>query len=448
MHASPVTHRVSAPLAIASLAVALSVLAPRAGAQRTAGIDPRFQPWIGCWRTMDAGIGLEEIGAEKQPTRACVVPSTSTPGSIDIALYHREALLSRTSVPVPGTSREKTVDECAGTESAAWDPEDTRLILRAELSCTRGVKRVETGLMVMNSAGQWVQLQNLAVGKNEATTVARFRFLGDSGAPAGLTFGAVRSTRALRLATGAPAATPAVIGVATKVPTSLAEAWLLETGQAAKVNASTLLTLADAGVPSRVIDVMVALANPQWFQVGPTPITAGADVVAPTVASSASVRGGGSRCGVLDDFCYGPGGMGAWGFGWRYGAFDPWGNLSPWGARFGALGYGYNPYALGWGSGYGPGWFGGWANPLNNGGGPVVIVPVNPSGGEGTVRGRAVNGRGYTRASDPDIRSNISPAYTPPIGNGGSSGMGSSGSSGSDGSSSGGGRTAKARPPE
>ena len=447
MQTIPITIRPTSAVSITSLVLALALMAPSAGAQTATSIDPRFQPWIGCWRTMDTGIGLEEIGAEQQPTRACVVPSVSTPGSIDIALYNRATLLSRTAVPLPGTSREKTVDECSGTESAAWDPEDTRLILRAELACARGVKRVETGLMVMNSAGQWVQMQNLAVGKNEATTVARFRFEGDSGAPAGLSFGAVRSSRALRLSTGAAAAPQAVIGVATKVPASLAEAWLLETGKAAKLNAATLVSLADAGVPARVIDVMVAMANPQRFQVGPAPVGAGADVSAMTVASRANMRGGSSRCDMFDDFCYGPAGMGAWGLGWRFNAFDPWGDFSPWGSRFGTFGYGFNPYSLGWGNGFGPGWFGGWGTPLNNGGGPVVIVPVNPNG-EGTVRGRAINGRGYTRGADPGMRGNISPAYTPPSSNGGGSSSPAGGSSsGGGGASSGGGRTARPRPP-
>lgn len=442
-----------------ALAVALlTVLSSAAGAQSDLRIDPRFQPWIGCWRTMDTGVGLEELEGEKQPTRACVVPSATTRGTVDVALFHRDSLMARTTIPTAGAPRSRRIDECEGTEVATWSPDGAQLVLRAELTCARGVQRVETGMMAMNGSGQWVQLQHMAVGKNEATTVARFRFEGDSTLPLGLVVGSQRSTRSLRLAAGAPITPEAVAGVATLIPPSLAEAWLADLGPQFALDGKTLIKLADSGVPSRVIDMMVALANPKRFQLAP-----GRSAAQPvSVVSSLSASGGGgranlgvngrSRCSMLDDFCYGVGGMGAWGFGYRFGMVDPWffGLNDRFGVPWGGL-FGYHPYSpFGWGNWWGAGWGGG----INNGGGPVVIVSNPGSGGMGdggsAVRGRAVSGGGYTRANPGmDTRSGYtqpaSPMY-PGSSGGGASGGGASGG-GVSGGGGDGGRTAKARPP-
>lgn len=435
-------------MAIVGALLALS--ATTAAAQSQAATDARFQPWIGCWRTMDSGIGLEELGSEQQPTRACVVPSTSAPGTVDIVLFNRDSLLSRNTVPLPGTTRNKVIDDCSGTETAMWTPSESRLMLKAELTCTQGVKRSETGLMSLSAAGQWLQLQHMVVGKNEATTVSRLRFEGDSVAPTGLSLGAVRSTRALRLAYGSPITTEELVAVSTQVPAGLAQAWLAESGQRFTVDAKALVAMADRKVPSPVIDVVIALANPQRFRVGPAPMEERLMTQTADITQVRSARN--SRCSAIDSFCYGAGGMGAWGLGWRYGMFDPWGwGMSPYGIGYGnRFGYGYG--GLGWnqwGGPWGLGWGGGYNGGIYYGGGPVII-PSNPGGGggDGSVRGRAVNGGGYTRAS-----SSQGPSSTfwpaPSMGTSGSGSGASTGSAGGASSGGGGstGRTAVPRPP-
>lgn len=438
------------PMTVAAVLALTTTGAAPLSAQDTREIEPRFQPWIGCWRAMDSGVGLEELDGGGQPTRACVVPSATRRGSVDIALFRRDSLLSRSAVPIPGTSVAKSLDDCEGTESSQWSSDGRRLILKAELVCAQGIKRVETGLMTMSPAGQWVQLQHIKVGTNEGTFAARFRFEGDSVMPAGLSVGSQRSSRALRLNAGAPITAEAVTSVATAVPASLAEAWLAESGQQFKLDAPTLLALADGGVPPRVIDVMVALANPAKYRVGPAGGAGGAygggygAAPAQIVAEQGDRTGRrGNRCAMMDDLCYGPGGFGAWGFGY---GFDRWGNNlwlnSPWAFR---NSWRYSPFGLGWGDPWSPwGWNGGG---VYYGGGPVVIVPTNPGSGSGNpqVRGRAVNGGGYTRASDPYM-GGTAPRGTvsSPSGSGGGSVGGGGGVSGGGGD---GGRTAKPRPP-
>ena len=401
-------------------------------------VDPRFQPWMGCWtpsaQSAAAGVGH----APKPPSMACVVPSTTIAGSVDLVVFDSANVATRSAVPLPGTRIAKSIDGCTGTETSTWMPDDRRLLMQAELACGRGARRLETGLMTMSSAGDWMQVQHLDVGGNSATSVMTLRYVVDSlGDWARLGASSAPSTPSLRLAVGAPLLNSDVLAVASRAPAALTEAWLTETRQPFSVNGKELVRLADGGMPSRVLDLMIAMSNPEVFAVR----TAGTDrsrpmaedVITGGIASS-RLRGG---CRRIDDFCYGPGGMGAWGLGWQYG-------MSPFDAYSLRYGYGglFNPY--GFGNGFYPG---------NT---PVIIVhrgdadPAAPSN-----PGRAVRGGGYTRANSGGSSSPMPSVFggSGSAGSGSSGSTGSSGSSGSSGGSAGGGssgggdtgRTAKPR---
>jgi hypothetical protein len=399
-------------------------------AQGAAGVDPRFQPWLGCWETVGVTSPRGDAAAA-QPTRACLLPSTTEAGSVDVVLLNNRTQLSRSSIPRPGTTRSRQVEDCTGTERAEWTRDEMRLILRAELSCPRGVKRTETGLMSMTEQGQWLQVQHLEVGTNSATTVSRFRFDADSTTPLNASVGGTRSTWALRLAVGGPLNTGQLLDVVSHVPTGLAEAWLLERGDKFDLNARDLTRLADNGMPPRIIDLMVAMAHPEAFVVNPDEAAVRARDMREADPRVASRSG---RCGYIDDFCYGPGGMGAWGFGWQY-VYGPW-PYSRYGLRYGSL---YDPYGYGYGGMY-------------YGDRPIVII--NEPGGTGSGnRGRAVNGQGYTRSSGSGSSSGSSTGSSSGSTSGTSSAPRSSppatttGGSSGGGSTDTGGRTAKTRPP-
>ena len=411
-----VTSQVGALRVARSVASAAMLIGGVVSAQRGPGseVDPRFQPWMGCWTpsAQSAGTGMGQT--PKPPSMACVVPSSTIAGSVDLVVFDSANVATRAAIPFPGTRVPKSVDGCTGTETATWMPDDRRLLMQAELACGRGSTRRETGLMTMSSAGEWMQVQHLDVGGNSATSVMTLRYVVDSlGEWARLGASAVPSTPSLRLAVGAALLNSDVLAVAKRAPAALTEAWITETRQQFFVTGKELVRLADGGMPSRVIDLMIAISNPETFAVRTPsadrnrPITD--DVISGGIASS-RMRGG---CRRMDDFCYGPGGMGAWGLGWQYG-------LSPFDAYSLRYGYGglYSPY--GFGNGYYPG---------NT---PVIIVnrgdtdPAAPSN-----PGRAVRGGGYTRANS---GGSSSPAPSV-FGGSGSSGSGSSGSGASGGAS-------------
>ncbi|WP_373057921.1 hypothetical protein, partial [Gemmatimonas sp.] len=108
------------------------------------------------------------------------MPSTTIKGSVDLVVFDSAHVSTRAAIPLPGTRVAKAVDGCTGTETATWMPDDRRLLMQAELACGRGARRVETGLMTMSSAGQWMQVQHLDVGGNSATSVMTLRYVMDS----------------------------------------------------------------------------------------------------------------------------------------------------------------------------------------------------------------------------------------------------------------------------
>lgn len=417
-------------------AIASMLCAGAVSAQSVAGtsVDPRFQPWMGCWTpsTQSAGSGVGQT--PKPPSMACVVPSATIAGSVDLVVFDSANVATRAAVPLPGTRMPKSIDGCTGTETATWMPDDRRLLMQADLSCGRGAKRIETGLMTMSSAGEWMQVQHLDVGGNSATSVMTLRYVVDSlGEWARLGASAAPSTHSLRLAVGAPLLNSDVLAVAKLAPAALTEAWLTETRQQFSVNGKELVRLADGGMPARVIDLMIAISNPETFAVR-TPSAdrnrPGAGDVINGGISSSRMRGG---CRRMDDFCYGPGGLGAWGLGWQYGLspFDPYS------LRYGYGGL-YSPY--GFGNGYYPGST------------PVIIVYRGDSDPSARSNpGRAVRGAGYTRANSGGSSSSAPSVFDGSGATRSGSSAGSSGSSGSStgaGSSSGGGdtgRTAKPR---
>ena len=70
--------------------VLLALTSSSAIAQSRTAIDPRFQPWVGCWAavTGEQGAVVQSPAApsDARPTRACVVPSNTVSGGVDLQL--------------------------------------------------------------------------------------------------------------------------------------------------------------------------------------------------------------------------------------------------------------------------------------------------------------------------------------------------------------------------
>lgn len=425
-------------------------------AVRAQGADARWQPWIGCW----VETAAKTLQAASAPTdgMVCVTPAQNGV-AVDVAVIARNKVTHSEVITASGKREAKTIETCPGWEAATWSADERRLLLRSEFTCGKTTVR-GSSVFAISDEGEWIEVRGSVVGGRSTVRVVRYRPAGralqrrsaaasNDSTPYDIVAEPALS-RYRRLAAGEHVGPSAVLELSRYVDSPVAEAWLNELRQGFSLNARELVQLSDAGLPSNLIDLMVAFSYPQRFAVqraepdrssiggfggGEWPLTARRTVITDAWSRGSGYCGSGYvplSYGYYDDLCY-----------------------------QGYLGYG-SPFAYGrYGYGYGLDYYRGgyyWGSQ------PLVIV--NGSHTDAQPHGRAVNGAGYTRTpiGGTATTSGYYGGYRGSSGTGssssgsvGSSGRASSGSSGSassgssgatsSGSSGGdGGRSAKARP--
>jgi hypothetical protein len=391
---------------IAQLSRATSLLAGLAlfgnvAAAQDAGADSRWQAFLGCWEAIQPE-GTAPAAAEPN-TRICVIP-TSDVASVEIATVVGDSIAFRQKIVASGEKRQMTKDGCAGWERAQWSTNGQRVYLRTYYTCPGGLTRSSNGIMGMTSTGEWLDVNGIVAGSTVAVRVVRYRDVTwDASLPAEVA--ALLKSRGpfasqARIAAMAALTTDDVVDATHFVDPGVVQTWLAERRDGFALDARQIVALEKAGVPTMVIDVMVALSYPNYFALDRSRV-AGA-----TRTDDVAQAGEGR---IIDLY------------GW-----DPFYTYD----RYGRYGYGYG----------GGGWY--------YGNRPVVIVRQGTGDNEAESHGRVVKGRGYVPGSRRERPS--SGASSDRSGSSGSSGSASSGSSGGSSSkqpSSGSGRTAKPKPP-
>jgi len=403
------------------LALASAILPSLAAAPLSAeGVapDPHWLPWLGCWQAVAPGGGPAPVG--EGAAQVCVVPTTS-PSAVAVLTISNGAVTSRDRIDSSGAAQPSSEEGCTGTERVQWSEDGHRLYRTTEQRCTGGIQRHVSGVLAILPTGEWLNAQGVTVGGNTRVHVLRYQPVTDlTGLPAEAARALDGQKLAVEVARSTASATPTSADIAEAsrhLDTDVVGAWLIERDEGFTIDAGRLVELANAGVPEKVIDVMVALSYPHKFAINQA---TGASEIRP----DDNGRESGRR------------------------ALRPWGYYDP---MWGYDPYYYGPYRYGYGAGYGWGW--GGYNGYYGGyyGSPVVVVrPGNGDDSQG--KARAVKGRGYTRdGSSRSTGSSSRPSSTRSSGDdhSGSSSSGSarssggSSSSGSSGSSTG--RTAKPR---
>ena len=413
--------------------------------------DARWQPWLGCWMA-----DVPRTAGVNEPM-VCVVPEVSGT-SVELAVIANNKVAHREVISATGVRAPKIFDTCPGWESASFSKDGRRLFLRSEFTCDKAAVQ-GSGVFAISDVGEWIEVRGSMVSGRSTVRAVRYRPAGRTlqrlaaeAASDSMPYAIVNEREAARyqrFEAGTPLSTDAVLEVTRSVQTPVAEAWLNELRQGFTLNGSELVRLADAGMPSNVLDLMVALSYPRRFAVERAALEQGGGGISierPRTMSDDVWNRRARNCGYgyspmylsyLDDPCYS--GYGVYGY-------DPYGY-----SLYGRYGYGYGYNGYGGYGGYGGynGYYGGYYF----GSRPIIIV--NSTTDQNVQqRGRAVNGAGYTRGSPGTATSSGPRASANSPSGGGSSSGGSSSSSGSSssgssssGSSSSSGRTAKPRPP-
>jgi hypothetical protein len=402
----------SMKLAMGTLAIAaLSLAATTPVAAQGAQTDGRWQAWLGCWSP--SGTLVRAVGKSASSV-VCVVPSSPTT-AVDVMTVSGGKIVDRTHVDADGQQHPLTKEGCTGWQSAKWSATAHRVYLKSELNCSGAPSTHVSGVYAMAGYGEWIDAQGMRVDKNNGVHAVRYREAADPGAlpdeiTSKLQSHAMAHSASL-LAVTTPPSIADVEEAAHELDPAVLSTWLVEADKLnlqmpARLNAKDLTNLADHGVPSSVIDVMIGLSYPDLYAVNTT-----GSVVARQTSDSVDDRY--SRMATMSSLnpllgfdrfgmpIYASESALMYGCSpWLMGPYNGW-NLydSMYGCN--QFGYGYNGYASAYGYGQFP-YFGGYFGPYYGGyyggyygSGPVVV----PKGtGSGTPsHGHVVNGRGYTQ---------------------------------------------------
>ncbi len=399
---------------------AAAVIALTPLAARGQGTDPNWNAWIGCWAS-----GPMDAVAVSLSRPVCVVPAG--PSGVDIVAVRDGREVSREHVDASGLPQKADREGCTGSQTARWSADRRRVYLTSTHQCSGGATRSSSGLMAMTPEGEWLDIVSVTSGEDTGVRVLRHRPMAEpSGLPSSVAQSLQKVSRPAvderRTLAGAPIGLSDIVEASRQVSDSVVAAWLNDVRQRLNVNAASLRELAAAGVPDRVVDMMVGLAYPDAFSVPPSPtrigaLTGGEPGPGFGGADAGDFAGVDSGCGVAFSLY----GWGCSPFGYSPLGFLPFGYLPYVYSR-----YNYSPY------GFYPGAYGGWYA-----GGPAVIGP-RPA--DTNAHGRVVNGHGYSSGDGGS-------AASPPASAGGNAGAsaGSSGGGSVGATSDGGGRTAHPR---
>lgn len=249
---------------IRSAAVAASVVALAAGTAGAQQAAASWQGWIGCWT---AGATIGGISPSSIAPLVCITP-TADANVVDITTISDEKVVGTQRVDASGRETPMEAKGCTGTQRAQWSADGRRVYLKAVGTCD-GAERVTSGIIAMSPEGEWLDVQGVSAGKEEGVRVGRYR---DAGVPSSVPAevaatlrGHGVATQGARFLAGGTIGSSAVIEASKAVSPAVVEAWLLERGQNFGVDAAELIRLADAGVPARVTDALVAVSNPDVF---------------------------------------------------------------------------------------------------------------------------------------------------------------------------------------
>ncbi len=222
-------------------------------AARSASIDPRWYPWLGCWQSESEQGGSASL--------TCVVPASSGSG-VDALTIANATIASRERLDATGKPRPVEKDGCRGTETADWASTNRRVYFRADYTCGAALKGTTTTLLGISASGDWLEVAEVRAGGGSIERVIRRR---DAGLPASLPKEIVTalSRRQLaistaRAAAAAPVGTDDIVEATRELNPTVVRSWLAERGQRIDFNANQVAALNAAGVSTAVLAPMTA----------------------------------------------------------------------------------------------------------------------------------------------------------------------------------------------
>jgi hypothetical protein len=254
---------------------ALVALATMTSGSAEAQTDQRWLPWLGCWQsTAERQAG--EAG------RVCVVPAADA-NAVAVIVVTEDGPLPERLIIADGTLRSFDEVACSGRRRTAWSRGGYAVYTSGELTCTGEPNQTLSGFSLFTKDSTWLDIHVGSAPGRETVQVRRYTrtsvpHLVADRLPLELLVRAVTASER----PPHPITLQDVIEASGMLVPRAVEAALVETNTVVPINRQSLIALDDASVSQNVIDLMVALAYPERF-----------DINRPVRASMSSVGVGG-----------------------------------------------------------------------------------------------------------------------------------------------------------
>ena len=244
-----------------ALTIALVVLPARA--QGVPLDDPRWAPWLGCWRLVqDDHEPPAAATAIPDGTLVCVYPASADRG-VGVTTFVGARTVAQRTVVADGAGRPVSQPGCNGSQQIEWSLTGQQLLTRGEIACHGQPARTISGITLMIGGPTWLDIQ--AVGTDQDARIRLRRYQRAGSPPEGVVLPAdlqewvmVGTTRAV----GPTSLTVnEIIDASGKIAASALEAALRETGSPFDLNG--VLGADVAGVPQDAVDT--AFPHPNWW---------------------------------------------------------------------------------------------------------------------------------------------------------------------------------------
>jgi hypothetical protein len=344
--------------------------------------DGRWQSWLGCWSPLERTPRDRDI-------QVCITPGADA-RSVRLTTFAGDQRILEDSILADGSTQTMHEDGCRGSTRSQWAKNAARLFRVSELECDGKPSQRTSEIAALQNSDEWLDVQVIITGKND--NVRTRHYVRSALLPPSEVRDQVSESSARTGAVNAAITVDDVIEANAIVSSRAVEAWLSESEGLVPVHKPTLRALHDARVPANVIDLMIARAYPEHFEI------------------HKSGGGGGSVGSFFDDM--------------------EW--SSPFDLMFDPYAFYYSPF----------GSYRRFVDPSFYALGGYVIVPA-PTGGTAQDAGnaRVVNGAGYTRVEPRQPPVIVGPRQPASSGDSYGAGSSASSSSGSTSSSGGGGGT-------
>ncbi len=312
----------------------------------------RWQAFFGCWTSTDPGVANSVL---------CFTPDGA---GVEVSTVVDGEPASTESVLADGQERMVEIEGCTGFRSVEFSLDGRRVFTRSRVACADET-RSNSGVMAFVAPDRWVDVRSIEIGGEPVTWMQEYRPVDPEWFyEHGIQDPSVldrQTVLAMRLRASQPIGNVDVEEAASHIATGAVEMWVAVQPSAFTLDASEIVRLADSGMPTSLIDLMVAVSYPDRFAVS---LDGAATIYEPEPEPSVVQYSIPRRRPSRSYF------------------FDPYFISGPY--RYGRYGYPVNRYYISYWGGF----------PVYSVYAPrtIVIQPREPSS-----QGRMVNGFGYSR---------------------------------------------------